>query len=155
MGYYATWGGVLGMKEAPPKTAMRDLNNVFEDAYYDSKKKTLELYGHEKYHEDDVYNALNEIKDIVESGEIEFTGEDDSHWRIYKEDDEWREESGAVYYESEINTAQNDKDEFIGRIIDIIQDSIDNPKGDTIKGEWYDEIADEITSIMKTWKVFS
>ena len=50
--------------------------------------------------------------------------------------------------------AQQDKEEFIGRIIDVMQDCLDNPRGEIINGGWYDEICDELTAIMKYWKVF-
>ena len=46
------------------------------------------------------------------------------------------------------------KEEFIGRIIDIMQDCIDNTRGDIIEGRWYDEIYDELVDLIKAWKVF-
>lgn len=155
MGYYASWIGSIKMKEAPEKSTISDLKYIFDDVYYDSKKKVIELSGHDKYREEDVCVALNLIREITESGEIDYTGEDDSHWRIYFKDGEWEDESGAVYYDSEIHLAQDDKDEFLGRIIDVIQDCLDNKKGEIIEGDWYNQIVKELEAIMRAWKVFS
>lgn len=154
MGYYATWSGVLKMKEAPTKMTMNELNSVFDDAYYDSKKNQLELYGHEKYHEDDVYSVLNEIKSIVKSGEIEFTGEDESHWRIMLVNDEWIEESGAVYYESEMQPAKDNKDDIVNCIMDLVQNCVDIPQDKTLSGKWYQDVKKRLISILEAWKVF-
>lgn len=52
------------------------------------------------YHEDDVIGVLNDISNKYEisSGELEFTGEDNIHWRFIYDDGVWIEEDGDVVY---------------------------------------------------------
>ena len=150
MGYSASWDGHIKFKKDITNNIIEECEYVFTELHHDPVNKTLEFYGNGKYHDDEVYSFLNRITNITESGEIKFHGEDDTHWRFIFKDNEWKEESGKVCYESDFG----DKDEFIGRIIDVIQDCIDNPRGYIIKDEWYDEVAGELEDIMKAWDIF-
>lgn len=153
MGYYATWGGMIKFKVKPSKEIITELKHIFNETYYDSDRRYFDFGGEDKYDEEKFSAILEKINPITERGEIEFTGEDNSHWRWIFKDGLWKDESGYVYYDSEINEARENREEFIGRIIDLVQDCIDDPKGETICGEWYDEIYDELYAIMKAWKV--
>lgn len=153
MGYYATWGGQIKFKEKPSEKIINKVNDCF--VCYQKDDKVLHVGDYSKYYEEDATGTLTEIAPLVESGEIEYSGEDDNHWRFIFKDGTWDEEYGSVYYESEMSTAQEDKEEFLGRIIDVMQDALDHPKGETIDGKWYDDIKKELESIMRAWKVFT
>ena len=114
----------------------------------------MSVGDYSKYYEDDTYEVLDKIAPLVESGEIEYSGEDESHWRFIFKDGTWNEEYGYIHYESELTKAEEDKEEFLGRIIDVMQDCLDDPKGKTIEGDWYDKIHSELEFIMKAWEVF-
>ena len=154
MGYYASSSGTIKVKEEPAEDTMKIIKNAFENVDYYEKEKEVDVCGYEKYYEESVYDALEAIKPITISGDIEFKGDDDYFWRFYFKDGNWIEESGKIYYESDLPTVKTDKEEFLGSIIDVIQDQIDNPKGEIITGEWYDAVYDELKSIMEAWKVF-
>lgn len=51
--------------------------------------------------DDEVKEALEGIRRIalVESGEIEYIGEDDTYWRFIYKDNEWKMQRGTVVYE--------------------------------------------------------
>lgn len=156
MGYTAEWGGHVVFNKAPSEEILSKIKYVFNDIYR-SEEKIISVGGYDKYHEEDVYELLDGIAKDTESGEIEYSGEDNSYWRFIFKDGKWIEESGWIYYESElpkINTAQGDKEEFLGRIIDVMQDCLDEHKGETIEGETYDNIRNKLTAIMKAWCVF-
>ena len=50
--------------------------------------------------DDDIQSALNSISEIAEvrSGNMEFVGEDDTHWRFIYKDGKWRKERGEIVY---------------------------------------------------------
>lgn len=151
MGYYASYSGSLKLKENIDQDDKNELYDAFEDLEYDEKTKLLCISGHSKYYEDEIETALNYIKNNVEEGSIEFTGEDDCHWRFIFKNGSFTEESGYLMYDSDFP----EKNDFLGKIIDVIQDTLDNPKGEIIEGEWYDEIKGELEELMKNWHVFS
>lgn len=152
MGYYATWGGQIKFKDKPSKDIIEKINDCF--VCYDQNENTLSVGDYSKYYEDAAYEVLDKIAPLVESGEIEYSGEDESHWRFIFKDGTWNEEYGYIHYESELTKAEEDKEEFLGRIIDVMQDCFDDQKGKTIEGDWYDKIHSELESIMKAWEVF-
>ena len=156
MGYYADYNGYLCFKENPSNEVLSNLIDVFSYDGFDKTSVSAYFSGHGKYYEDNVYEALLNVKPYIKDGEFIFNGEDDCHWRIKFKNGSWDEENGDIYYSSDLpllNSGEN-QGEFIGEIIDIMQDCIDNPEGDIIKGEWYDKIANELVDLMKQWKVF-
>ena len=150
MGYCASWDGTIKFKQDITNEIIEECEYVFNELHYEPAEKTLTLYGNGKYHSDEVIYFLDAIKNITESGEVKFCGDDGAHWRFIFRENKWIEESGDVYYDSFVV----DKDEFIGQIIDIIQDCLDEKRGETIEGEWYDEVAEKLKNIMKAWDVF-
>lgn len=50
--------------------------------------------------DDDILSALNSVSEIAEvlSGNLEFIGEDDTHWRFIYKDGKWRKERGEIVY---------------------------------------------------------
>ena len=154
MGYYADYDGYIKFKNVPSDEDLDKLRYAFGECYR-SEETMFAVYGHEKYYEETIIDYLDRINELTEYGEIEYYGEDNCHWRFVFTDGEWIEEQGFVYYESELNKAKDDKEEFLGRIIDVMQDCLDNPKGETIEGTWYDNVKKELESIMYAWKVFT
>jgi hypothetical protein len=153
MGYYASGNGTINFKEEPSEELLKNFGWVID--YYKYDNKSISVGFNDKYNEDAIEAALNELAPYTKSGEMEFVGEDGAIWRFIFDKDEWKEESGTRMYDSEIPDFRGDrKDDFIGYIIDIIQDTMDNPRGEIIEGEWYDRVAAELEDLMYNWKVF-
>ena len=112
MGYYANCAGTVEFKRdlsIEERTAMEELlDSICFDFDFDSAKHnkswdTLNVYAYEKYHEEELAEALEQISRIVpiEKGCVECTGDDDAHWRfLYKQEDErWHKQNGYIVYE--------------------------------------------------------
>lgn len=155
MGYCASWSGYITFTQSPDEETVLELNDKLNINDYDEETKCLSVCDDNKYYDDIIKSALELAKPITKCGEIEFTGEDEDHWRFIFKDGDWVEEHGNIYYESDIAHANINRDEFIGNIIDIMQDYVvDDIKGDVICGEWYDIIAKKLDELMRSWKVF-
>lgn len=154
MGYYAGYSGVINCKERLPEEIFNEFSEYFENVYYNENTKELTMDGFDKYYPDSVKEILCKIAPYCESICVDYNGEDNSYWRFVLEHGELTEDNGLVFYESDLSYANQNRDEFLGQIIDVIQDCLDNPEGKTIEGVWYDKIHDELESIMKSWKVF-
>ena len=154
MGYYANYSGNITFNERPSGELLHMVNTCFQEFHYDENRRECEFSGYEKYYEERIKNPLTLIKDITKLGEINFNGDDGKSWRFFFKDGEWIEEDGIIYYESEIPLNNKDeKEEFLGRLIDIAQDCLDNPEDETIQGEWYDKVKDEFAAVLKAYKV--
>lgn len=106
MSYYATGGGTITIsaKKENADTIKKILDEEFndvdvslcEDGSYDF---FVSRYNR-NYWEEDVYAALEEAGKYgkILAGEIEWTGEDDSMWRMLYNNGEWTEDSGHVEY---------------------------------------------------------
>ena len=155
MGYYARYSGYVIFKEKPSEELFSQIDCYFEDVYFNENELRLDVSGNDKYYSENIEEILNNLEPITKSGEINYMGEDDCVWRFIFKDNEWRDENGTILYDSEINLANTDRKEFLGRIIDIMQDyCVDNRQGDIIKDRWYDEIEYELEELMQTNKVF-
>lgn len=109
MSYYASGYGELTTKE-PDK-----IDDVLEKAlerkgpYYwnweisksGPKNDMISFeYCYDIYHEEDVLAVLDILTPITEEGsQVEFSGEDDSHWAFELKGGKWHERSGYVVYE--------------------------------------------------------
>lgn len=102
MGYNASGDGSVVLKKEVPEEILELLNSSdvgFETE--DSPDGGLWLtFYYDKYHEDDVIHALNKLAPYTESGDIEFTGEDDTHWQFHFENGKVEERDGEVVYKS-------------------------------------------------------
>jgi len=112
MGYYASGSGYIDVGSArPSEQALRDLaehgglgfrlmapNKHFHFYTID----VLHEYGN--YSEEEVIDFLSMAGRAFQilGGEIEFSGEDDSHWRFVwnGRDGRWYEQNGSIEYES-------------------------------------------------------
>ena len=126
MGYYAEFKGSITLNPITA-TEEQDLISKYNEMYHEEASsfidicgwggerdvyvisKTdatvqygLDLYGDEKYYEEEVRAFLNLFLPCIESGEIDFIGEDDSIWRMIFRDGHWDEESGAIVYHSPV-----------------------------------------------------
>ena len=103
MGYYAHGSGVLKLKSEVPEDVLALLSweNAGFSEVADSPDGGLWLtFEHSKFHDDDMVHAMNKIAPYVESGDVEFCGEDDSHWRYHFHDGKMEEQGGEIVYKS-------------------------------------------------------
>lgn len=134
MGYYANGGGTLKLKKdmKVPASILADLGREFSEVA-DSPDDGLWLtFEYDKYHEDDVTNALRNLAPFVESGNVEFSGDDDEHWRFHFWNGTMRYQYGRLVYEdADPDWRRVDRQEMIGEIIDIFEDWLADEKGVT------------------------
>ena len=112
MGYYASGSGYIDVGSAcPSEQALRDLAehgglgfqlsapNKYSPFY---TIDVLHEYGH--YSEEGVTDFLSMAGRALQilGGEIEFAGEDDSHWRFVwnGKDRRWYEQNGSIEYDA-------------------------------------------------------
>lgn len=168
MGYYAYYGGNVTFKEKLSEELIKAGQDEFETFHYDEVRNEVEICGHDKYYEDSVYNFLQLIEPYTKSGEIEYQGEDNSFWRFKFIRNKWDEESGHVYYESEVPQIKTNEDrlEFLGEIIDIFEDFLEekgvmweNDERDECDdsaifyGTEYAQVEDQLDSLMRGWNI--
>ena len=101
MGYYANGDGWATVKKDIDILAFKELldcKSKQDDIRWDICDRTLIFFDSEKYHEENVEDFLEAIKDFITEGQITYTGEDNSNWRFVfnAEKNEWEEESGTV-----------------------------------------------------------
>ena len=154
MSYWANYSGTIKCKDSILPEIIDLFSEYFENAYYDNKDNEFDIDGYTRYYGEDVSKALEIINPYCISGDINFHGDDGEHWRFIYKDGEWRKEEGLIFYESDLPQPAGNKEEFLGCIIDVIQDCLDNPEGKRIEGQWHDKVSDELSAIMEHWKVF-
>ena len=150
MGYYADYDGYIKFKKEPGD----DVRNAIENSFNVCEEDELSysLNGSDKYYEDDVFEVLGKTEEDCEKGEIEYRGEDGCIWRFIFSDGEWFEENGFVKY-IDSGVDHEDKEEFIGEIIDIFEDALGGSEV-LIKDDKYDQIAEQLNQLMKNWNVY-
>lgn len=150
MSYYATVGGDIAVGE-------NNFNEVFEKAerifpYAGRFRDGIEVTGYDTYCEEEIQDFLDEIAPCTESGEIFFTGEDDSKWKFKFTGNKWEEFNSKCIYEDEpFIESPADKAELVGQLIDQIQDNMQI--GFTIEGTLYDTLKAKITETLHNWNV--
>lgn len=105
MGFYAYGSGTALLKDNIKKEELFGrLDEKVSDAYrldyeYDGKE-TIDITDSENYSEEDIMDFLNILSPYITEGAIEYTGGDDYHWKFVfdKENEEWDEIEGEVYY---------------------------------------------------------
>ncbi len=116
MGYYANGGGQIvfygDVDDAKIGAIAGVLANGFEDVdwwldtmhvYGPDTKTVFSVSDYDKYHDDEVRDALNDAAQLapIFGGEICYVGEDACFWRFIWKDGQWVEEHGRVVYESD------------------------------------------------------
>ncbi len=105
MSYCAYGNGSALLKENVDKEELFEkLDTKVEEAYcleyeYDDKE-TIDFTDCENYHEEDTMDFLNILSPYITEGSIEYSGDDDWHWKFVfnKDTKEWDEIEGKVYY---------------------------------------------------------
>ena len=125
MGYYANGGGTLKLKKdmTVPASILADLGREFTEVA-DAPDGGLWLtFEYDKYHDDDVTDAMRNLAPFVESGNVEFAGDDDCHWRFHFWNGTMKYQSGRIVYEdADPDWRRADRAEMIGCIIDAFED---------------------------------
>ena len=109
MGYCATYYGDMKTRPlTPPEKTALDLRlrfwkdeNVFEDFDYGfatDDSCAITLSGNSKYYEEDVKDFLAEIEPYMNSGEIEYSGEDETFWQFEFRNGNWYYNIGYIQY---------------------------------------------------------
>ena len=105
MGYYAGGYGTITPKT---KSCIKKLENKFDDLCISADVTDLKGVLHvsienDKYHDEDWEEILKAIQKDVSEGEIEFAGEDDSHWefKFYPEIGKWKYLGGYIAYDED------------------------------------------------------
>ena len=154
MGYHANYDGYIKFNTRPVPGILDLMNETFANFRYEDDLNECTFGGFERYRSEDIKKALDSTSRYAKSGKVEYDGDDYTHWRFLFDNGEWIEEEGSVYYESELPLQDRDqREEFYGRLIDIVQDCMDNPEDETIRGEWYDKVRNEFAAVMKAYKV--
>ena len=168
MGYYADYDGNITFKDKLPTELIKAGQDEFETFHYDEVRNEAEVCGHDKYYEDSVYDFLQLIEPYTKAGEIEYQGEDNCFWRFIFKGGKWDEENGSIYYETELPQIKTNEDrlEFLGEIIDIFEDFLeekciswenDERNGDEdaaiFYGTEYGYIQDQLELLMRGWNV--
>ena len=120
MGYCASGHGCITMKYRLPIEVIDEIENVLREQFEvdtfksnasdaDAKVSFDVWTDYDKYYEDAVWEVLETVAKltVIESGEIEYYGDDDCHWRFIYKDSKWEEQDGHIVYEerSEIRKA--------------------------------------------------
>ena len=117
MGYYANGSGLvvtrpLSVNEKAKllkKIQATGIGNFESDAFsvvflsLEGKEGkeviTIDIEHSDNYHEENTYDFLRKIAPYVETGEIEFTGEEHDNWRFHFRNGKWYEDNGIVTYD--------------------------------------------------------
>lgn len=100
MGYYATAQGSVKLKRNDDGAKVLDeLQYCYEIYDYDFTNVCFGNY--DKYHDEEVKAILNAILPYISEGEVEYTGDDDAHWRFILKNGKWVEQNGHVVYDDE------------------------------------------------------
>lgn len=162
--FLATYGGTLVFKEKPSEDQITDLQNVFEEANvlepkYDPENRwSVEVSGSGRYPEVRLNEVLNKMTSSITSGTIVFFGDrsdclERCFWNLKFEKGKWEEHEGTIVYSKDEAltefppVSENDRAEFIGEIVDIFEDFLEE-KGITIPNPEKDETDDENTAII-------
>ena len=114
MGYYASGGGSIffsrPLRDDETEKIIDILNDEFEVGF-DQEADCIDLWTDGNYHEDSIRGVLDDVaRDFpIESGEIEFHGDDECFWKFtYRPDLReteavscWAEQTGSIVYEGD------------------------------------------------------
>lgn len=97
MGYYADGHGWVRVKEKEYGNKVAD-ELAYRYTINDRELDTISFDEYAKYYETEVLNTLNAIVSYISEGEVEYTGEDEEHWRFILKDGKWEYQSGHIVY---------------------------------------------------------
>ena len=140
MGYYADVDGYIGFRRELQPEEIEKLDSMLDEAWetYDYSQQSgvitsVSFWSGDKYYSD-TEELLNEIAAAfpVKEGCVDCHGEDGEHWRFKysggHNGGKFLYICGRVVYDDEMPVELNDKMEFIGQIIDVFEDFLDEKK---------------------------
>lgn len=173
MGYYASGSGDIVFARTLTESEAKDVEDIlkywFNDVWWNSNdtgKRVISATYDDKYRED-CFEDLKRITAPIKEGTFYFTGEDGENWKfVYSDENGWQDIGSRIVYADEPFIRQYDSAEFVGQIIDIFEDfledkGIDIPNEDKdqsenpaiIYGMDYGKLQSEIESMMYHWGV--
>lgn len=156
MGYYAAGGGEIKLKQVElPLLVMTRLNDTFEYKVYNDNPETILIDYDNKYHEDSVIETLDALTPYVESGCIQFTGEDGGRWRFRFINGEWVEENGKITWSREQKFSDEDKKRIISELIDVFYSFSDGKPSDiTVEDATNAKLSRRLEDTLMKWCIF-
>ena len=176
MGYYADVDGYIQFYNPLTNERKEKLIDLLDRAWYDytiaDDNMSVSFFSGEKYYyeTDTMLNTIAENFSI-KTGSVECHGEDDAHWRFRyvsgTPHGTFVEYTGRVVYDDELPVPMEERAEFVGRIIDVFEDFLDE-KGIVIENEDkeqsgegaaniygmdYGRIQSEIEGILHHWHI--
>ena len=156
MGYCASVTGSIVFKGERTEELKRQIKQVvlstkldaafYPDGYEDETNGICHLYdfdGNDRYQEDDWLAVFQLFAGKVVDGYLEFTGDDDSHWRFVCNPDtqEWVKEQGTIVYGYEENKA-----ELVDRLMDVFENFLTEELSDRCSSETEYMVAEKYDS---------
>lgn len=176
MGYYADVDGYIQFYNPLTNERKEKLIDLLERSWYEctiaDDNMSVSFFSGEKYYyeTDTMLNTIAENFSI-KTGSVECHGEDGANWRFQYVNGTphgtFVEYTGRVVYDDEVPVGENDTGEFIGQIIDVFEDFLDEkgiviPNEDkeqsgedaaNIYGMDYGMIQSQIEGIMRRWNI--
>ena len=124
MGYYAHGNGTAKVREGItiPASVLAMLGREFSEVKDTPDGNLILEFEYGRYHEEDVAEVLRTLAHFAD-GTVEFTGDDESHWRFVFDGGKIQYEAGRIVYEPvEMWNRQSHRAEMIGCIIDSFED---------------------------------
>lgn len=134
MSYYARGNGRLVLKSGAkiPQEILDRLASQFDEVA-DSPDGGLWLSKcYADYDEREIIHGLVAVAPYVESGNVEFDGDDDICWRFHFDKGTVREQNGRIIYEDDINDRRIQHEEVCGHLVDVVEEWLRN-RGFTAK----------------------
>ena len=178
MGYYADVNGFIEFSNPLNADRREELCKILEDAWYEvdmgANSMFVDFYSGDKYYyeTDDMLNRIAREFSVTE-GTVECHGENGEHWKfVYVPaipHGRFKEFYGHVVYDDECRVSINDRLEFLGQLIDVFEDFLEE-KGVTfhnderedsgdgaaiIYGTDYDKISNGIEETLIRWRVLA
>ena len=98
MGYYANGGGDVTLQSEVPENVLELLSCAGFAVDKASDSGLWLTFEYNKFHEDDTEQALKRLAPYVKDGNVDFSGDDDEHWRYEFEDGKVYYAQGAIEY---------------------------------------------------------
>ena len=103
MGYCASANGTVTVKDTADLATVREaLDRVFDEVSGPHATCPANLvvstHSDSNYHDSAYFGLYERIAPFVADANVEFAGDDDSHWKHVFSDGQWREIPGKVVY---------------------------------------------------------
>lgn len=106
MGYYAAGGGYVIYEKPITDEQAKIVDEQFGEWVWTEECGTtdgriVDMAYDGKYYSDEVETVLDKLAELgpIKEGELEFSGEDNCHWRFLYKDGAWIEQLGHIVYD--------------------------------------------------------